>query len=354
MKSPGVVIGRKGTLGTVHYIEKDFWPHDTTLWVKDFKGNDPRFISYFLKTLKLERFDSGSSNPTLNRNHVHKIKVIFPDLIIQRKIAFVLSSYDKLIENSKLSISLLENMVEEIYREWFVRFRFPGHKSAKFKKGMPEEWRQTEIGKVVEFKSGFSFKSESYQPGSKFGIVTIKNVHDGRFIPQCTDHILEPPTNLPKHCYIKEGDILMSLTGNVGRVCIAYGHLLLLNQRVVCLKPRNHQHEFYLYWLFRQARMMTFTEMISTGAAQQNLSPVKLAAQKILYPNSTLIELYNNTVTPMMQEILFLLKKNISLEEAKASLLPNLISGRISVESLESQLLACSKNDVESVNEYIS
>jgi len=74
--APGVVIGRKGTLGTAHYLAKDFWPHDTTLWVKDFKGNHPRFIYYFLQTLHLENFDTGSSNPTLNRNHIHKIKIL--------------------------------------------------------------------------------------------------------------------------------------------------------------------------------------------------------------------------------------------------------------------------------------
>ncbi|MGO0307650.1 restriction endonuclease subunit S [Endozoicomonas acroporae] len=73
VKGPGVVIGRKGTLGTAFYIESDYWPHDTSLWVKDFKGNDPKFIYYFLKSLPLKRLDSGSANPTLNRNIVHQI-----------------------------------------------------------------------------------------------------------------------------------------------------------------------------------------------------------------------------------------------------------------------------------------
>jgi len=80
-KAPGVVIGRKGTLGTVHFLRSNYWPHDTTLWVKDFKGNAPRFLSYFLQTLKLENFDIGASNPTLNRNHLHKIKIIFPEKV---------------------------------------------------------------------------------------------------------------------------------------------------------------------------------------------------------------------------------------------------------------------------------
>ena len=113
VKGPGVIIGRKGTLGTVHFMDVDFWPHDTTLWVKNFKGNNPRFIYYFLQTLHLELFDTGSSNPTLNRNHVHKIKVIFPELPIQRSIAAILSAYDDLIENNKRRIALLETAGSE-------------------------------------------------------------------------------------------------------------------------------------------------------------------------------------------------------------------------------------------------
>ena len=78
VEGPGVVIGRKGTLGTVFYNEGNFWPHDTSLWVKDFKGNDPKFIYYLLQVLHFERFDAGAANPTLNRNHVHSLKINVP------------------------------------------------------------------------------------------------------------------------------------------------------------------------------------------------------------------------------------------------------------------------------------
>lgn len=148
-KGPGVVIGRKGTLGTVHYLKNDYWPHDTTLWVKDFKGNDQRLIYYFLQTLHLENFDTGSSNPTLNRNHVHKIKVCFPKPGIQKKIAAILSAYDELIENNQRRIALLEKMAEEIYREWFVRMRFPGYEKARFVKGVPEGWEVLPFSEIV-------------------------------------------------------------------------------------------------------------------------------------------------------------------------------------------------------------
>jgi type I restriction enzyme S subunit len=78
VNGPGVVIGRKGSLGTVHYIPSDYWPHDTTLWIKDFKGNNPRFVAYLLETMRLKRFDTGAANPTLNRNIVHGEKIAIP------------------------------------------------------------------------------------------------------------------------------------------------------------------------------------------------------------------------------------------------------------------------------------
>src|SRR6266851_7059697 len=89
VNGPGVIIGRKGSLGTVFYAEEDYWPHDTTLWVKDFHDNSPKFTYYFLNTLNLANLDVGASNPTLNRNHVHLLSVYWPPLPIQRQIAAI-------------------------------------------------------------------------------------------------------------------------------------------------------------------------------------------------------------------------------------------------------------------------
>src|SRR5205809_566075 len=88
---PGVVIGRKGTLGSVHYAEVDYWPHDTTLWSRDLRRNHPRFVYFYLRTINFKRFDVGNSNPTLNRNHIHDLPVVIPPPQTQDRIASVLS-----------------------------------------------------------------------------------------------------------------------------------------------------------------------------------------------------------------------------------------------------------------------
>ena len=336
VKGPGVVIGRKGTLGTVHFVKSNFWPHDTTLWIKDFRGNDPRFLSYFLQTLKLENFDVGASNPTLNRNHVHGLKIIFPrQLETQRKIAGILSAYDELIETNARRIARLEQLAEEIYREWFVRFRFPGYREAEFVKGVPKGWELIPINEFVEFQSGYSFKSETYNQSGRFGIVTIKNVHDGRFVSQCTDFIDEPPSNMKKYCNLQEGDILMSLTGNVGRVCHVCGTNLLLNQRVSKLKPINSEFASFVYWFFRQENIQTLAEMISTGAAQQNLSPIKLGNQKVFVPNRSLLKRFEEIVSPINQQILKCNAMSQKLAQTRDLLLPRLLSGKLDVAALD-------------------
>jgi type I restriction enzyme S subunit len=84
---PGVVVGRKGSIGSVHFVEEDFWPHDTTLFVKDFKGNDPRLVSYLMRGLRLTELDTGSANPSLNRNLVHPMKIRWPAGMDQNEIA---------------------------------------------------------------------------------------------------------------------------------------------------------------------------------------------------------------------------------------------------------------------------
>ncbi|MFA0350869.1 restriction endonuclease subunit S, partial [Vibrio sp. 10N.222.55.C6] len=99
VEAPGVVLGRKGTLGTVFFVEKDFWPHDTSLWVKDFKGNNPQFVYYFFKGMsaELKKMDVGAANPALNRNHVHPLQVEWPRREVQDQIVSVGAALDQKI-----------------------------------------------------------------------------------------------------------------------------------------------------------------------------------------------------------------------------------------------------------------
>ena len=122
VKGPGVVTGRYGTLGKVFYVEEDFWPLNTTLYVRDFKGNDPRFISYFLRTLDFFAYSDKAAVPGLNRNHLHQEVVRIPPLDEQCAIAHVLGTLDDKIELNRRMNETLEAMARALYRSWFVDF----------------------------------------------------------------------------------------------------------------------------------------------------------------------------------------------------------------------------------------
>jgi type I restriction enzyme S subunit len=96
-KGPGVIIGRKGSIGSLHYVDQDYWPHDTTLWCTDYRGNLPLFVYYRLQVLDLKRLDSGAANPALNRNFLHDELISWPDIDEQREIATILQLIDRKI-----------------------------------------------------------------------------------------------------------------------------------------------------------------------------------------------------------------------------------------------------------------
>jgi type I restriction enzyme, S subunit len=125
---PGITVGRSGaSVGVVTYVPQAYWPHNTVLYVKGFKGNDPRFVSYLLATMPLAEMNSGAAQPSLNRNFLYPLPVRIPPPSIQRRIASILGIYDDLIEVNQRRIALLEEMARRLFEEWFFRFRFPGH-----------------------------------------------------------------------------------------------------------------------------------------------------------------------------------------------------------------------------------
>jgi type I restriction enzyme S subunit len=122
VKGPGVVTGRYGTIGEVFYVDEDYWPLNTTLYVRNFKGNDPRFISYFLRSLDFQAYSDKGAVPGLNRNHLHLAKVRLPGKTVQKSIARVLSSLDSKIDLNCRINQTLEAMAQAIFKSWFVDF----------------------------------------------------------------------------------------------------------------------------------------------------------------------------------------------------------------------------------------
>ena len=156
VKGPGVVTGRYGTLGQVYYIQDDFWPLNTTLYVRDFKGNDPRFISYFLQGLDFFAYSDKAAVPGLNRNHLHTALVHLPPLDEQRRIAGILGALDDKIELNRRMSQTLEAMAQALFKSWFVDFDPVRAKAAGRPTGLPprldalfpDSFQPSELGEI--------------------------------------------------------------------------------------------------------------------------------------------------------------------------------------------------------------
>ena len=146
VKAPGVVTGRSGTIGKVTYVTKNYWPHNTSLWVTDFKGNSPKFIFYKLQTLNFSKFDSGSGVPTLNRNDVHIEKICIPPLAEQEKIAEILGAWDSAIEKLTALIAAKRLQKKGLMQKLLTaRIRLPGFTG---------EWQKVKLGEIASISKG--------------------------------------------------------------------------------------------------------------------------------------------------------------------------------------------------------
>lgn len=292
----------------------------------------PRFLYYTMLSrdfyAKADAAAIGAAQRTLSLTALRNIEIDIPTIEEQNKIVDILSAYDDLIENNKKQIKLMEEAAQRLYKEWFVDLRFPGHENTPIVDGVPKGWRLDEIKSVVSLLSGYAFKSSDFVDDGKYKIVTIKNVQDGNFDGQNVNAISEIPSKMPSHCILNDGDILLSLTGNVGRVCLVNGENYLLNQRVAKLDSK---YPSYAYCLFRSNDMFDTMNSLANGAAQQNLSPIRTENVRILNPSDRIIEKFENVASPMIAKILVLNKSNSNLKQARDRLLPKLISGELEV-----------------------
>lgn len=337
-KGPGVVIGRKGTLGTVHYLKGNFWPHDTTLWVKDFKGNNRRFTYFFLQTLHLENFDTGSSNPTLNRNHIHKIKIIFPKLDEQQKIAAILSAYDELIENNQRRIALLEKMAEEIYREWFVRLRFPGHEKVKKVKGVPEGWKLVKLEHAFKFTGGGTPTKEvnRYWDGGDVNWFTPSDITsaNGIFLEQSGEQCTEEGLNNSSAKIFPAYSVMLTSRATIGAVGINLTPACTNQGFITCIPNAQYPLPYLYHWI-KLAK--PHFELLSGGATFAELTKGTFKRIEILTPPESIITEFVRIESPLFKAIENHLKANNKLIETRDKLLPRLISGKLSVEHLDIQ-----------------
>lgn len=195
------------------------------------------------------------------------------------------------------------------------------------------DYTATPIGCYLRFTNGFAFKSSMYLGVGKYKIITIKNVQDGLVDSAGASFIDELPAGLCPACILTFGDVLLSLTGNVGRVGIVTEENLLLNQRVAKFEPLNCNMLPFWYFLFRQSETKERLINIAKGTAQQNLSPVETLKTEIVFDENNVAK-YSESIAPIFWKIAENRKENAILAEFRDTLLPRLMSGELTVADL--------------------
>ncbi len=330
---PVLTIGRSGNVGKPYFYE-EAWAHNTTLYVDDFKGNDPKFLYYLCQTLPFANFGGGSAVPTLNRNHIHPIETRIPvNIEDQRRISSLLSSLDRKIELNNRVNAALEEMAQAIFKNWFVDFE--PFKNGKFKDSelgrIPEGWEVGKIEDLFEFQNGFAFSSKDFSEYGEHKIITIKSVQDGNLISEGSSKITEYPVRMPTYCKLQNGDILLSLTGNVGRSCLVTEKNLLLNQRVAKIKAKECYDHSFAYALFRLKETKELLISISRGTAQANLSPIEASKLPMVIPSEYSRKKFSIFSDSIMDKIISIQIENRALSHLRDTLLPRLMSGEIEI-----------------------
>ena len=307
----GIVVGRKGTVGSVFYTDLPFFCIDTAFYIDEVSDDcNMKFIYYYMQLMNLGSFNNDAAVPGLNRNLAHKLKITIPDLPTQTRIADILSAYDDAIENNNRRIALLEQAARELYREWFVRFRFPGHESAKFLNGLPEGWEVKRLGELSDFRYGTmpvaNRVSESGYP--IFSGYRITGYYD-------------------EYMFSDEQLILIARgVGGTGEVRISPKFCYLTNLSIAFLL-KNELLKFYLYERFQQCNLRE----LDTGAAQSQITIGVLEGYKVILPTESLLIRFDELAKTMCEEKSILQQQSQNLARQRDLLLPRLMNRKLEV-----------------------
>ena len=330
---PILTIGRSGNVGKPYFYE-EAWAHNTTLYVDDFKGNDPKFLYYLCQTMPFANFGGGSAVPTLNRNHIHPLETKIPVKVEdQRRIASILSSLDRKIElNNKLNADL-EEMAQAIFKNWFVDFEpFKDGKFVDSELGMiPEGWkvgRLDEIADVVGGSTPSKAKPEYYtQKGIAWLTPKDLSNHPAVYSSRGEIDITEEGYNSTSTKLMPKGTVLFTSRAPIGYISIAQNDICT-NQGFKSLVPKK-AGTCFLYCFLKY--VTPEIENKSTGSTFKEASGALMKSLQVIIPEQKVFEDFESIALPLFTRIESLEKESSRLSLLRDTLLPRLMSGEIEV-----------------------
>ena len=363
---PGVVTGRTGTLGRVFYIPGEYWPHNTALYVRDFRGNDPRFIGYLLECVRFSSYSDKAAVPGVNRNHLHQEIVRLPKRVSeQREIGRVLGALDDRIELNRRMNETLAEMARALFKSWFIDFEpvrarregratgLPKHVSDLFpdrfvmaNRGanvpvpVPRGWQVGALAEVIEIINGGTPRTSvpEYWDGGipwftakdapsfngVFAIDTERTISD-RGVAHCSTRILPARTTV------------ITARGTVGKIA-CLGVPMAMNQTCYGIRGRDGYPDFFTYWNLK--RSLKELSGLTHGTIFDTITRETFAVATTIIPSTRVALMFDDLVAPYMERILANQQACRNLTAQRGALLPKLISGELRVEAADATAMA--------------
>lgn len=328
-KAPGITIGRSGNIGSPYYYESNFWAHNTTLYVKEFKNCNPKYIYYLLKTMNFGGHNSGSAVPSLNRNYIHPIEVIVPDLAAQIQIAQILSSLDNKIELNLQINQTLETMVQAIFKEWFVNFNFPGF-DGKLVEGLPKGWR---MGKVSETCKVNVRTLNAKDEIDEIQYIEISEVDKGVIKNITVYKRGEEPSRAKRK--LSHGDVVLStVRPNRGSYFLSLfpNNNLIASTGFAVFTATLVPYSF-LYCFLTNEEQIEYYGRMADGAAYPAINQSVIMNIDLVIPANDVLKLFNDVTGNLYLKIYENLEENKALTQLRDTLLPKLMTGKIEVKA---------------------
>lgn len=340
VKGPGLIIGRKGTIGNVYYEKNSFYPIDTTYYVKESNRYDLLFLYYKLKTLDLDKMNTHSAVPGLNREQLYSIKTKFPKITEQKAIANILSTLDEKIETNNQINEKLEEMAQALFKHWFVDFEFPNENGEPYKSSggemveselgmIPKGWEVKTINdissEIITGKTPSTKEKENF--GGNIPFVKIPDMHGKVYVEKTETYLSEK--GAVKNKIVPKNSIMVSCIATPGIVSLA-GQSCQTNQQINTIINKDNKMCYFNFFSLRNLSD-TIRTLGSSGSATLNLNKNQFSKIKIVVPPKEMTDKYFNVVDKIFETIYLNQKENLKLIELRDTLLPKLMSGEIRV-----------------------
>lgn len=359
---PGVVIGRSGaSMGRIHYCPVDFWPHNTCLYVTDFMGNNPQYVYYFLKTLDLDAYNSGSAQASLNRNLIYSIPLLKPTRSIQDGIAETIGLLDERIAVLQKNKATLEAIAKALFKSWFVDFDpvhansgsqssslppqiqalFPATFIDTTQGSIPQGWTVGCINDICTTITNGSTPSRSKTIFWEAGVIPwfkTGELADG-FLLDASEKITELALAGSSVKLLPENSVLMAIYAapTVGRLGVLTNSGTF-NQACTGMVAKSDIGTWFLYWNLYFGR--EWFNSRANGAAQQNISKGIVESFQIVIPPKAVLDEFTQQADLIHKKIRVVSEQAQTLEKLRDTILPRLISGQLRLPEAEQAIAA--------------